>query len=133
MMKALSICQPWAWLIVNGYKDIENRTWRPRTFEHIAVHASMTLDGHGFEAAEKLGIRIPTNELYLGCIIGAAEVVAVHRVHASPWFTGPFGWELRSPLSLRAIACRGRLGLWELPMHVATCVGAQLHEMAGAR
>lgn len=23
----LSIRQPWAWLIVNGYKDIENRTW----------------------------------------------------------------------------------------------------------
>jgi hypothetical protein len=25
--KAISICQPWAWLIVNGYKDIENRIW----------------------------------------------------------------------------------------------------------
>ena len=28
-MKALSIRQPWAWLIVNGYKDVENRTWGP--------------------------------------------------------------------------------------------------------
>jgi hypothetical protein len=27
-MKALSIKQPWAWLIVNGHKDIENRDWR---------------------------------------------------------------------------------------------------------
>jgi len=26
-MKALSIRQPWAWLIVDGYKDIENSTW----------------------------------------------------------------------------------------------------------
>jgi len=26
-MKALSILQPWAWLVVNGHKDIENRTW----------------------------------------------------------------------------------------------------------
>ena len=25
---ALSIRQPWAWLIVNGYKDIENRDWK---------------------------------------------------------------------------------------------------------
>lgn len=24
-MKCLSIQQPWAWLIVNGFKDIENR------------------------------------------------------------------------------------------------------------
>jgi len=27
-MKALSIKQPWAWLICAGYKDIENRDWR---------------------------------------------------------------------------------------------------------
>ncbi len=26
-MKALSVRQPWAWLIVNGCKDIENRDW----------------------------------------------------------------------------------------------------------
>ena len=28
-MLAISIRQPWAWLIVNGYKDIENRSWCP--------------------------------------------------------------------------------------------------------
>lgn len=27
MMAALSIRQPWAWLVVQGYKDIENRDW----------------------------------------------------------------------------------------------------------
>lgn len=27
-MKALSIKQPWAWLIAKGIKDIENRQWR---------------------------------------------------------------------------------------------------------
>ena len=26
-MKALSIQQPWAWLIAHGKKDVENRTW----------------------------------------------------------------------------------------------------------
>jgi hypothetical protein len=26
-MKALSLMQPWAWLMVNGHKDIENRNW----------------------------------------------------------------------------------------------------------
>jgi hypothetical protein len=26
-LKAISIRQPWAWLIVNGYKDVENRIW----------------------------------------------------------------------------------------------------------
>lgn len=27
-MKALSVKQPWAWLICAGYKDIENRNWK---------------------------------------------------------------------------------------------------------
>ena len=26
-MRALSIKQPWSWLIVHGHKDIENRDW----------------------------------------------------------------------------------------------------------
>lgn len=62
-MKALSIKQPWAWLICKGYKDIENRTWKigrnPRhgpfstrdvdNFtvalpERIYVHAGKTVD-----------------------------------------------------------------------------------------
>jgi ASCH domain len=29
-MKVIVIRQPWAWLIVNGIKDIENRSWRTR-------------------------------------------------------------------------------------------------------
>jgi ASCH domain-containing protein len=33
-MKALSVRQPWAWLIVNGYKEVENRDWatKPKKF-----------------------------------------------------------------------------------------------------
>lgn len=27
-MQAISIKQPWAWLIVHGYKDVENRNWK---------------------------------------------------------------------------------------------------------
>ncbi len=41
-MKALSVRQPWGWLIVNGYKDIENRDWntklRGRIWIHTGVH-----------------------------------------------------------------------------------------------
>ena len=43
-MKALSIKQPWAWLIVNGYKDIENRTWKTNYRGTFLVHASKGFD-----------------------------------------------------------------------------------------
>ena len=39
-MKALSIRQPWAWLIVNSHEDVENRTWRTRERGPVLVHAS---------------------------------------------------------------------------------------------
>jgi len=39
-MKALSVRQPWAWLIVNAYKDIENRDWATKLRGRIWIHAS---------------------------------------------------------------------------------------------
>jgi hypothetical protein len=43
-MKALSIMQPWAWLIVNGLKDIENRKWSTDFRGEFLVHAGKTYD-----------------------------------------------------------------------------------------
>lgn len=41
-MKAISIHQPWAWLIVEGYKDIENRTWLTAYRGPVLIHAGLT-------------------------------------------------------------------------------------------
>ena len=41
-MKALSIKQPWAWLICAGYKDIENRDWSTKFRGRIYVHAGLS-------------------------------------------------------------------------------------------
>src|SRR5665213_2736034 len=38
-MIALSILQPYAWLIVTGRKDIENRTWRTGRRGRVLIHA----------------------------------------------------------------------------------------------
>ena len=45
-MKALSIRQPWATLILHGQKDIENRSWATRQRGQVLIHASkgMTRD-----------------------------------------------------------------------------------------
>ncbi|MEI3544750.1 MAG: ASCH domain-containing protein [Alphaproteobacteria bacterium] len=40
----LSIRQPWAWLIVNGYKDIENRTWPTHFRGKVLIHAGKKWD-----------------------------------------------------------------------------------------
>ena len=39
-MKVIVIRQPWAWLIVNGFKDIENRSWATRYRGSLLIQAS---------------------------------------------------------------------------------------------
>lgn len=48
---ALSIRQPWAWLIIHGGKDIENRTWPTRFRGRVAVHAGKGMTRDEYEAA----------------------------------------------------------------------------------
>jgi hypothetical protein len=39
-MKALSLTQPWATLVVTGEKEVETRSWRTNHSGMIAIHAS---------------------------------------------------------------------------------------------
>ena len=45
-MKTLSIKQPYASLIAEGFKDIENRTWKTNHRGKLLIHASATYDKH---------------------------------------------------------------------------------------
>ena len=42
-MKALTLRPTWAWLVVNGDKAIENRSWPTRLRVRVWVHASSSL------------------------------------------------------------------------------------------
>lgn len=46
---ALSVRQPWAWLIVHRHKGIENRSWPTKFRGPFLVHASKTVDLDGYE------------------------------------------------------------------------------------
>jgi len=39
-MKALTLRPHWAWFVVNGCKDIKNRSWRTRLRGRIWIQAS---------------------------------------------------------------------------------------------
>ena len=61
-MKALSIMQPWAWLIVNGHKSVENRTWNTNYRGQLLIHAGRKQDaaGYDFIQDEFPQIKLPT-------------------------------------------------------------------------
>ena len=139
-MKALSIKQPWAWLICAGYKDIENRNWKigrnPRhgqyssrdiaNFtinmpERIYVHASKhhdTSDGlldyiyRIFDADIPHGMFELIPEMY-GAIIGEVDIIDCVTESKSPWFVGKYGFVLANPkLYDKPLPYRGQLGFF---------------------
>jgi hypothetical protein len=119
-MKALSIRQPYAWLIVQGHKDVENRTWPTRYRGPILIHASQALypdyDGILRRVREQFGIEIPPgDQVERGGVIGRAEIVDCVTQSQSPWFWGPYGFVLRNAAPLPFQPLRGHLGLFEVP------------------
>lgn len=117
-MKALSVRQPWAWLIVNGFKDIENRTWRRhRVPAECAIHASMRFDREGYEFVKERFPDLPLpepEEFERGGIVGVVECVECVEESDSPWFLGPFGYLLADPRPCVMIPSLGQLGFFEV-------------------
>lgn len=123
-MKALTIKQPWASLIMFGGKDIENRDWAaPRSLigQRIAIHSSKKLDEMEFEDAVDMcrarGLTWPDIKDEWkegGVILGTVRLVACVQKHPSPWFVDDFGFVLADPQPFKTpIPIRGALGFWE--------------------
>lgn len=116
-MKALSILQPWAWLIVTGRKDIENRTWGTGFRGEVLIHAGKTYPKRDFkDDAEDWGDDFPRQrEAMIGGIVGVATIVDCVRKSDSKWFNGPYGFVLRDARPLPLTPLRGQLGFFDVP------------------
>ena len=117
-MRALSIRQPWAWLVVNGYKDIENRTWSANFQGRIYVHAGQRMVADDYpgqrEYIIRSGIVVPTH-LARGAIIGEVTITGCLTDSDSPWFCGPYGFTLEDPVAYETpIPWRGQLGFFQV-------------------
>lgn len=117
-MKALSLRQPYAELLISGKKTIELRKWNTKFRGKFLVHASRTPD---YETMKKLGF----NELPLGFIVGMAELVGVkvyknkqefdkdrdkHLADSSFW---SFGFILKNAERINPIPAKRKLNFWE--------------------
>lgn len=131
MQKAISVRQPWAWLIVNGHKDIENRGRRSHIAQGwIAIHASkgMTKKEY-YECYEfcqtgmpgKPPITLPPfEELQRGGIVGAALFGGCVDKSPSPWFFGKYGYKIQNAYPRPFIPLNGQLGFFNLPAHLVS-------------
>lgn len=134
-MMALSIKQPWAWLICNPLlydapKRIENRTWSTEFRGRFLVHAGREEDREAVAAIRAIRPEVADllfdldfrGGLARGGIVGAARLVRCWRIEelrlfdggADPWACGPWCFDLLEARPLPFWPCPGRLGFFDL-------------------
>lgn len=125
-MKAITIKQPWASLIVHGIKDIENRTWAcPKKYlgQRVLIHASAKPDIEPYmifndaqaDAIDNCVMDVCGYYKQTGAIVGSVEIVNCVQNHPSIWADkGVYNWVLANPvLFKKPIPAKGRLSFWE--------------------
>lgn len=105
-MKAISIKEPWASLIVEGKKTIELRSWRTLHRGPVLIHRSGKNGG----------------------IVGVAEISDILEIESPDQFRSLrprhhapdefyqerlYGWVIENVKPVEFISCKGRLGFWE--------------------
>jgi hypothetical protein len=70
-VKALTVRQPWASLIVDGIKDVENRSWRTNYRGRLGIHAAQRFDQ---ELMDLYG-HLLDDDLPLGALIGSVKLI----------------------------------------------------------
>jgi ASC-1-like (ASCH) protein len=115
-MKALSIKQAFAELIVSGKKQIELRTWNTNFRGKFFIHSSLKADK---KAMEKFAF----DNLPCGKIIGTCELIDVKKYESEKDFLedknkhlsnsfSKYGFVLKNPKRIKEINVKGKLGFW---------------------
>jgi len=125
-MKALTICQPYAELILRGEKPVENRTWRLSHRGPLLIHAgkSRAWLNLGDELNSHDGL--PIAEMAFGALVGVASVLAClspaavrrdyRRIAGSEHIEGPWCTVLAEVRRfLEPIPYRGQPGVFDVP------------------
>lgn len=118
-MKALSLKQPWAELILQGRKKIELRKWNTNLRGEFLIHTSKIPD--------KKNMRIfGFNDLPCGFIVGKAKLINVKNYkkrkgefnadkdkHLGTKDWGLYGFVLDGVRRIKPIPAKGKLNFWE--------------------
>jgi hypothetical protein len=118
---ALSLKEPWATLVVDGIKPVENRKWATKYRGALLIHASKTWDTEGEQWIRQNtnAVLKPKDEYTYGAIIGQVDLVDCiigYTGYPSAWFSGPYGFVLRRAKAYkRPVYWRGQVWIFSVP------------------
>lgn len=155
-MRILTVRQPWAWAIIHGGKNIENRSRNiAGTYRGpVAIHAGLAFDNHAADTSpftqawhEVWPTKSPSTcsprIVPQGAIIGVVDLVDVHlsdclrfteggpmglHLYCTPWGVATHHHlVLNNPRALATpIPVKGKLGLWRPDPALAAQIEAAL-------
>ncbi len=125
-MKAITIKQPFATLIAEGYKEYEFRTWKTKYRGEILIHAGKGIDKKAMEKFKYLNLEYPS-----GCILAKATITdcvyiddKMRKILAekdpliyssiikhAEW--KGYGFQLENVEKIESIPANGKLSLWD--------------------
>ncbi|CAI8877395.1 activating signal cointegrator 1 [Brevibacillus sp. IT-7CA2] len=136
-MKAITIHQPWATLIVLGEKRFETRGWSTRYRGPIAIHAAKKVDKEICQQEPFLSVLAAhgytANTLPTGSVVATANLIGCHSVTATKpcraalagwgyvegnelafgWYdVGRYAWEMTDVKQIDPVSAKGQQGLW---------------------
>ena len=141
-MKALTVLQPWAQLLILGAKKYEIRSWKTKHRGPLLIHAGRTFSEEaralcavepfrsalaraGIKAASDLPRRVLLGSVTLEDCLPTDQVLyenADERELAIGDFRpGNWAWRMTNPLQLPApIPYKGVLGIFDVPDHICS-------------
>lgn len=129
-MKAITLKQPWAFLVCSGVKDVENRTWKcpeKHIGKRVLIHASKTsykCDNY-FDSplSNDQLLALPSDIQYPvlhSAIIGSVRIVGCTINHPSVWAVDElYNWVLANPILFDKpiLNVKGSLGFWDFDLY----------------
>ena len=122
-MKVLTIKEPWATLIIEGYKSYEFRSWKTNYRGKILIHAGKTIETNKINKFKDYNLSYSSGE-----IIGEAELVDCIKVtekfdkelkninslvYGNSNRVDKYAWKLVNIKKYKnKIKINGKLGLW---------------------
>jgi len=127
-MKVITIKQPWATLIAEGYKEYEFRTWKTKYRGDILIHAGKGIDKKAMERFKHLNLEYPVGKIIAKAIITDCvkvddrlrDVLAkkdpivykgVINKSSNDW--DGYGFKLENIEKINPIEVNGKLSLWD--------------------
>ena len=123
-MKAITLKQPWATLVIEGYKKYEFRTWKTNYRGEIYIHAGKSVDKKAMEKLKNLNLEYPKSKI-LGKVIIEDCIQLNDELNKKISDENPlvyghkkdrkgYAWKLGKVTKMNIEKeIKGKLGLWE--------------------